>query len=108
VITGSSSPQEAAYPAVCEPGFVDLPGLSRTTHQALAEISAEQAAALARLPASHRGALLLLVWAGLGYEQVAAATGVPPGTVQSRISRARRRLREQLADLDPAKANADW
>jgi RNA polymerase sigma-70 factor (ECF subfamily) len=65
------------------------------------------AAALAKLPASQRDALLLLVWAGLGYEQIAVATGVPLGTVQSRISRARHRLREQLADLDPANANGD-
>ncbi len=58
------------------------------------------AAALARLPASQRDALLLLVWADLSYEQIAKATGVPLGTVQSRISRARRRLRQQLSDLD--------
>lgn len=60
------------------------------------------AAALARLPLAQRDALLLVAWAGLSYDQVAAATGVPLGTVQSRISRARRRLRGQLADLDPA------
>jgi RNA polymerase sigma factor (sigma-70 family) len=60
------------------------------------------AAALARLPVVQRDALLLVAWAGLSYGQVATATGVPLGTVQSRISRARRRLRGQLADLDPA------
>jgi RNA polymerase sigma-70 factor, ECF subfamily len=60
------------------------------------------AAALARLPVSQRDALLLLVWADLSYAQIAHATGVPVGTVQSRISRARGRLRKQLADLDPA------
>lgn len=58
------------------------------------------ASALARLPASQRDALLLLVWADLSYEQIAKATGAPLGTVQSRISRARRHLRRQLADLD--------
>ena len=58
------------------------------------------AQALAMLPSQQRDALLLLVWADLTYEQIATATGVPLGTVQSRISRARRRLREQLADLD--------
>jgi RNA polymerase sigma factor (sigma-70 family) len=59
-------------------------------------------AALARLPAGHRDALLLVAWGGLTYEQVAAATGAPLGTVQSRISRARRRLRQSLGDLNPA------
>jgi RNA polymerase sigma factor (sigma-70 family) len=63
---------------------------------------ARLAGALARLPSSQRDALLLLVWAELSYDQIAAATGVPLGTVQSRISRARQRLRKQLADLDPA------
>src|SRR5215469_2116722 len=63
---------------------------------------ARLAGALARLPASQRDALLLLVWAELSYDQIAAATGVPIGTIQSRISRARHRLRKQLADLDPA------
>lgn len=48
------------------------------------------AAALAVLPKSQRDALLLLVWADLSYEQIAVATGAPLGTVQSRISLARR------------------
>jgi RNA polymerase sigma factor (sigma-70 family) len=63
-------------------------------------------AALARLPASHRDALLLVAWGGLTYQQVAVATGAPLGTVQSRISRARRRLRQSLGDLDPAAGQA--
>ena len=57
--------------------------------------------ALASLPKAQRDALLLLVWADLSYEQIAVATGAPLGTVQSRISRARQRLRKQLADIDP-------
>lgn len=65
------------------------------------------AAALADLPAKQRDALLLLVWANLSYEQIAQATGVPLGTVQSRISRARSRLRQKLADLDPAASMGD-
>lgn len=65
------------------------------------------AAALAGLPKGQRDALLLLVWAELSYEQIAVATGVPLGTVQSRISRARRRLRGQLTDLDPAHSRGD-
>jgi RNA polymerase sigma factor (sigma-70 family) len=60
--------------------------------------------ALARLPASHRDALLLVAWGDLSYQEVATATGVPLGTVQSRISRARRKLRQSLADLGPEEA----
>jgi RNA polymerase sigma-70 factor (ECF subfamily) len=56
------------------------------------------AAALARVGAADRDALLLHAWAGLTYEQIAQAMGVPVGTVRSRIHRARARLR---AHLDP-------
>jgi RNA polymerase sigma factor (sigma-70 family) len=62
-----------------------------------AAVNAALAAGLAGLPATQRDALLLVAWGGLTYEQVAAATGAPLGTVQSRISRARRRLRAALA-----------
>lgn len=65
---------------------------------------ARLAGALARLTASQRDALLLVAWGGLTYDQIATATGVPIGTVQSRVSRARRRLRLALGDLDPSAA----
>jgi len=58
------------------------------------------AAALARLPAAHRDTLLLVAWGDLTYEQTATSLGVPVGTVRSRISRARARLRQALADQD--------
>jgi RNA polymerase sigma factor (sigma-70 family) len=61
-----------------------------------ASTGAALAAGLARLPAAQRDALLLVAWGGLSYEQVAHATGVPLGTVQSRVSRARQRLRAAL------------
>jgi RNA polymerase sigma-70 factor (ECF subfamily) len=68
-------------------------------------VKARLAEALSRLPKAQRDALLLQAWADLTYDQIARATGVHIGTVQSRISRARRRLREQLADLDPVQRN---
>jgi RNA polymerase sigma factor (sigma-70 family) len=58
------------------------------------------AAALAKLPAGHRDALLLVAWGGLSYEQAAVALGVPVGTVRSRLSRARGMLRQALTDAD--------
>jgi RNA polymerase sigma factor (sigma-70 family) len=51
------------------------------------------AAALARLKRVDRDALLLLALADLDYEAIAIATGVPVGTVRSRLNRARRQLR---------------
>jgi RNA polymerase sigma-70 factor, ECF subfamily len=55
------------------------------------------AAALADLRADEREVLLLFAWADLGYEEIAAALGIPTGTVRSRLSRARGRARELLA-----------
>jgi RNA polymerase sigma factor (sigma-70 family) len=52
------------------------------------------AAAVTTLPEPERDALILHVWEGLSYDEVAAALGVPVGTVRSRLNRARGRLRE--------------
>jgi len=52
------------------------------------------AAAVTALPEPERDALLLHVWEGLSYDEVATALAVPIGTVRSRINRARRHLRE--------------
>jgi len=61
----------------------------------------ELAAALSGLSARHRDVVLLVAWAGLDYEEVAHALGVPVGTVRSRLHRARGRLREALGGSDP-------
>jgi RNA polymerase sigma-70 factor (ECF subfamily) len=56
------------------------------------------ASELARLPAGHRDALLLVAWGDLSYEEAAVALGVPTGTVRSRLHRARARLRQTLSE----------
>lgn len=48
--------------------------------------------AIEALPPREREVLALVAWAGLTYEQAAAALDVPIGTVRSRLSRARARL----------------
>ncbi|MEU9359654.1 RNA polymerase sigma factor [Streptomyces sp. NPDC048301] len=50
-------------------------------------------ATLDQLKRPEREVLALCVWAGLDYEQAAQALGVPVGTVRSRLSRARTKLR---------------
>ncbi len=50
--------------------------------------------ALDRLPLELRESLLLVVVAELTHQEVADMLGVPLGTVLSRVSRARQRLRE--------------
>ena len=58
------------------------------------------AAALAGLSSGDRDVLLLVAWAGLAQDEVAAALGIPPGTVKSRLHRARRQLRSHLDTKD--------
>jgi RNA polymerase sigma-70 factor, ECF subfamily len=55
--------------------------------------------ALARLPDELRAALVLRDVQGLEYRDIAEALGVPMGTVESRIFRARQRLRPLLEHL---------
>jgi RNA polymerase sigma-70 factor, ECF subfamily len=52
--------------------------------------------ALAALPLDQRAAVLLVDLIGLDYESAASALGVPRGTVASRLSTARARLRESF------------
>ena len=59
------------------------------------------AAALATLPVGHRAVLLLHHVHDLPVDEVATLLRVPPGTVKSRLSRARAALAPLLADPDP-------
>ncbi|HEY4377904.1 MAG TPA: RNA polymerase sigma factor [Acidimicrobiales bacterium] len=54
------------------------------------------AAAVEALAPIDREALLLLAWEDLTYAEIAQATGVPIGTVRSRLNRARSQLRELI------------
>lgn len=59
----------------------------RDLHRAIADLSPEQ-----------REILLLVSLEGLRYQDVANILGVPAGTVMSKLSRARKRLREIVND----------
>lgn len=63
--------------------------------------------AVGALPEGDRDVLLLVSVAGLGYEEVGQALGIPSGTVGSRLSRARRKLREALGGDDPTRVEED-
>ena len=58
--------------------------------------------ALDDLPAQYREVLLLREMEGLCYQEIANKLGIPLGTVMSRLSRARKRLRRDLAHLEEA------
>ncbi len=55
-------------------------------------------AAMVMLPEEQREALELRLTAGLSYEEIASVTGVPVGTVRSRLHYAVRRLRDAVTD----------
>jgi RNA polymerase sigma factor (sigma-70 family) len=68
------------------------------------------AAALATLSRDERDVLLLYAWEELGYPEIAAALSISAGTVKSRLHRARRRVRQSLAEageLDSLRAQTD-
>jgi RNA polymerase sigma-70 factor (ECF subfamily) len=54
---------------------------------------------LADLGAKDRELLLLHAWVDLADEEIASALGIPVGTVKSRLSRLRARLRNQIGSL---------
>jgi RNA polymerase sigma-70 factor (ECF subfamily) len=58
------------------------------------------AAALAILSRDERDVLLLYAWAELAYPEIAAALSISPGTVKSRLHRARARVRRHLEELN--------
>jgi len=79
-----------------DPAGDDLPEApQRPTQSDRLEI-ADLDRALQRLPAEQREVLLLVAVEELTYREVASALGVPIGTVMSRLSRARERLRSEL------------
>lgn len=85
-----------------EPELLDDERLELPTpgdqESALAQRDLERA--LARLPAEFREVLLLVAVEQMRYEEVAAVLDVPLGTVMSRLSRARERLRALMSGDD--------
>jgi len=83
-------------------------GVARSDEDLVAErVSAAAAgpalaAALAALSRGDRDVLLLVAVAGLGNREVAQSLGIPYGTVCSRLSRARMRLRQSFGGANPA------
>jgi RNA polymerase sigma-70 factor (ECF subfamily) len=89
---GQHLPIEAASPDAIEHPANQEAGLH---HRDILE-------ALGRLPHDQRAILLLVGVEDLSYADAAKALDVPIGTVMSRLSRARARLREELAGCETA------
>jgi RNA polymerase sigma-70 factor, ECF subfamily len=62
--------------------------------------------AVVKLPRREQEVIALCAWGGLSYEDAALALRIPVGTVRSRLSRARARLRE-LGDGDGHESDDD-
>ena len=77
---------------------VDLPHPAAATDPFGDELSGAMQRALARLPEELRETLLLVVVGELTHQEAADLQGIPLGTVLSRVSRARGRLREYLLE----------
>ena len=63
----------------------------------ISSIPPEIERAIVSLPEDQRVAIVLIDVRGFSYEETAEATGVSIGTVKSRLSRARTRVRERLS-----------
>lgn len=74
-------------------GEFESGGLGPAEEAERLEAQRQVAHAVAQLPARYREVLVLRESAGLEYQDIARALGVPVGTVRSRIARARERLR---------------
>jgi len=90
--------------AAARPNVIELqeylPGISVPPEQGDGLALREVAQAVQRLPEEQKQILLLVGLEGFSYDEAAQIAGVPVGTVMSRLSRARRKLREMLDDGD--------
>ena len=59
------------------------------------------------LSADHREVIVLREFQGLSYDEMAEVLGVPRGTVESRLFRARRQLAELLTDYLPPRPGSE-
>lgn len=78
----------------------DLPDDTTSPFESVAKCVgwAELMAAIARLPREQRVTLMLRAWEGLSYDEIAAVTKVPKGTVRSRLHSARRTVAQAIAE----------
>jgi RNA polymerase sigma-70 factor (ECF subfamily) len=81
--------------------IADLPLAARGPEPESAALRSERQAAvraaLMRLPLQSRTVLVLREYQALSYREIADALDIPLGTVKSRLSDARQRLKEELA-----------
>jgi len=81
----------------------EMPELAQRASQGDALMVRDLDRAIGRLPAEQRAVLLLVTLEDMSYDEVARTLGIPIGTVMSRLSRAREKLRAMMLG-NPASA----
>jgi RNA polymerase sigma-70 factor (ECF subfamily) len=82
----------------------EMPELAQRAPQSDALLVRDLDRSISRLPSEQRAVLLLVTLEEMSYEEVARTLGIPIGTVMSRLSRAREKLRAMmLGQPAPAK-----
>jgi RNA polymerase sigma-70 factor, ECF subfamily len=94
----------ATVPLEPENGNETLPASKDTPETILLRRSDQQLVqeALSRLPVPYREVLLLCEFEEMSYQEISATLVIPMGTVMSRLSRARRALRDAAQELQGA------
>jgi RNA polymerase sigma-70 factor (ECF subfamily) len=81
----------------------DMPELAQRAAQGDTLLVRDLDRAIACLPADQRAVLLLVTLEEMSYEEVARSLSIPIGTVMSRLSRAREKLRAMMLGQSAAK-----
>jgi RNA polymerase sigma-70 factor, ECF subfamily len=107
-LTSRTGLKTMTVPLETEEDEASLPHVHETPESILLQRSDRQLVqdALGQLPVPYREVLLLCEFEEMSYQEISATLAVPMGTVMSRLSRARRALREAVQALQarPSKA----
>lgn len=92
--------QNASLDSLLEVGFSPSDGINAPEQQAIqSDLRRTLHNAIGELPEDMRSAIVLRDLQGMAYEEIAQALDVNVGTIKSRISRGREKLREKLKNF---------
>lgn len=87
--------------AFSEDATAALDGRPEMSESEASNVRMDLLAGLQKLTSEHREVIVLREMEGMSYQEIADTLGVPRGTVESRLYRARRELREWLSGYMP-------
>jgi RNA polymerase sigma-70 factor, ECF subfamily len=100
-LTSRTGLKAASVPIDDEQDQENLPATQDTPESILLQNADRELVqqALDRVPVGYREVLLLCEYEGMSYQEISATLGVPMGTVMSRLSRARKALRNCVREV---------